>query len=429
MARTAGEIDELELRGLLSSVAKRLEEALPVIVRDMRDLLAERIDDLGRDPQLVEMLQSSIDGNVATIFHILGNDIGFESLRPTTAAVEYAVRLAQRDVSLGALTRAYYLGQSMLLRRAMDEVDALDVDDESTRILVVRGIADVIHRYIDWILQYVTEVYEAERRRWWTARATTNAAAVMRVLRGDTISVSGFQAETGYSLEQRHIAAIAWIEHEDELPVHQHRIDQLLRRLGTVLSSPRPPLVTAVDGTTAQAWVSIPSERWDAGARERIRGLCSEREGEGIRLALGEPGWGVEGFRRSHVQADTARLVALGARRFREERTVAFSDPHVGLLSLLIRDPAAAAAWTRETLGSIADPGPANEAMRETLVAFYTSGENFTRTAEALGVHRNTVRHRVDRFEAERGAGGVEALEIALALRVLDLLGDDRGTA
>ncbi|MFZ8398892.1 hypothetical protein ACO1L5_13990, partial [Staphylococcus aureus] len=80
------------------------------IVAEMRDLLASRIDDLGGDPQLVEMLHGSIEGNVTTICHILTNDIDVDSLQPTTAAVEYAARLAQRDVPLSSLTRAYYLG-------------------------------------------------------------------------------------------------------------------------------------------------------------------------------------------------------------------------------------------------------------------------------------------------------------------------------
>ncbi|MFZ8461108.1 hypothetical protein ACO1MG_13960, partial [Staphylococcus aureus] len=82
---------------------------------------------------------------------------------PTTAAVEYAQRLAQRDVPISALTRAYYLGQSMFLRLGIDAVEGMAVREEE-RIELVRAVADVVHRYIDWILQYVSEVHEAERR-------------------------------------------------------------------------------------------------------------------------------------------------------------------------------------------------------------------------------------------------------------------------
>ncbi|MGU7768515.1 hypothetical protein ACV2XY_25210, partial [Escherichia coli] len=95
----------------------------------------------------VEMLHGSIEGNVTTICHILTNDIDVDSLQPTTAAVEYAARLAQRDVPLSSLTRAYYLGQSMFLRLGIAEVERLDIP-EGMKIEVVRGIADAVHRYI-----------------------------------------------------------------------------------------------------------------------------------------------------------------------------------------------------------------------------------------------------------------------------------------
>ena len=82
-----------------------------------------------------------------------------------------------------------------------------------------------------------------------------------------------------------------------------------------------------------------------------------------------------------------------------------------------------AIGWTREVLGPIGDSGESNVALRGTLATFYTTGENFTRTANVLGIRRNTVRQRVNRFEAERGGRRVDALKISLALRMLELLG------
>ena len=63
----------------------------------MRDLLAGSIDTLQGDKLLLELLQASIESNLSTIFHMLINDIDLQALKPPTAAVEYAVRLAQRD--------------------------------------------------------------------------------------------------------------------------------------------------------------------------------------------------------------------------------------------------------------------------------------------------------------------------------------------
>ncbi len=249
---------------LLALVARQLDLRMPEIVREMRDLLASRIDDLGGDPQLVEMLQASIEGNVTTICHILANGIDLESLQPTTAAVEYAARLAQRDVPLAALTRAYYLGQSMFLRLGMDEAERLGVTDR-VKIDVVRDIADVVHRYIDWILQLVTGVHEQERRRWWTTRATLNASIILKVLRGDSLPIRGFVSETGYTLAQTHLGVMAWSDVDAEDAARQHEIDHLLRRLATAVHSSAAPLITVVDRSTAWAWFGgarLDAEHW-----------------------------------------------------------------------------------------------------------------------------------------------------------------------
>ena len=51
---------------------------------------------------------------------------------------------------------------------------------------------------------------------------------------------------------------------------------------------------------------------------------------------------------------------------------------------------------------------------------YYAQGENAVRTAEALGLHRNTVRQRIAKLENDRAGFRGDALQIALALRVYD---------
>ena len=387
----------------------------------MRDLLATRIADLGADPQLIELLQSSIEGNVATVCHVLANDIGVESLQPTTAAVEYAVRLAQRDVSLGALTRAYYLGQSMVLRLALDEAEKLDVD-ERARMDVVRGVTSTIHEYIDWILQYISTVHDTERRRWWSARSALNSSIVLKVLRGDEVEPRAFSTATGYELDASHLAVISWVDDEPDGEVQQ-RMDGLVRRIAGVLSSPRPPLTAAADGATAWAWIAVPAGGIDDAQRRAIRELVAATGG--VRVAVGAAGSGIAGFRRSHEQAITARLVAVGTRRYAHARLVAYRDADVALLAMFLDRPAVTRAWITETLGPLADTGDATRAIRDTLRVYYATGENHTRTAAELGLHRNTVRQRVAKFTAEQDGRSTDALEIALALRIHEALHSD----
>ncbi|MGO3834194.1 MAG: PucR family transcriptional regulator, partial [Microbacteriaceae bacterium] len=262
-----------------------------------------------------------------------------------------------------------------------------------------------------------------EQQKWWTARAVTNAAAVLKVLRGEPASAAGFEAKTRYSLEQQHLAIIAWLEFETPDTEDQQRIDQLLRRIASLVHSTKPPLITASDRSTAWAWVALPDPELTPSLLRRLAEFADSDEARNIRFAIGGSANGIEGFKRSHEQAAKARHVALGAQRYREARLVSFTDPDVGFLSLIMHDTQSALTWTKEVLGQVATEGEATAALRETLATFYATGENSSRTAELLGLHRNTVRQRVARFEQERGAKRTNGLEISLALKLFDLLG------
>ena len=75
--------------------------------------------------------------------------------------------------------------------------------------------------------------------------------------------------------------------------------------------------------------------------------------------------------------------------------------------AVLVGDLAAIRRYAAEVLGDAAAPGEREEALR---------------TAEDLGVHRNTVRQRVTRFEAGR-AGPIDRVELTLALRLYAAFG------
>lgn len=409
------------LRENLREIVQRLENSHPEMYLEMRDLLAANIESLDSDRHLLELLAASIEGNLSNIYHMLSNNIDLHSLKPPTAAIEYAVRLAQRDIPLSALTRAYYLAQSMLLRSSLEEVEALELS-EGSRLEVIRTVADVVHGYIDWMLQQVTDEYGTEHRRWWSARATSNTAIIQKVIRGESVVAQTFKSETHYDLDGRHLAMVAWFEDQSGGVESQQRLDRLIRQVAALLGSTRAPLISAVDRTTAWAWAAMPVPRLRPGTRSAINEVIGAAEG--VRLALGGIELGAEGFRRSHEQAEGAWQVALNAEKYRGVAVIADADRSVALTSLLLKDQVASIRWMRRVLGKFAGPGENNAAVRKTLDVFFSTGQNYSRTAELLGVHRNTVRHRVVRFEEQRRASdAVDPLEVALALRIHDTLG------
>jgi DNA-binding PucR family transcriptional regulator len=176
----------------------------------------------------------------------------------------------------------------------------------------------------------------------------------------------------------------------------------------------------------------------------------------GVRAAVGMPGEGVEGFRATKRQADLARSLAdaTGAATTHAATTTraaaatrgaaaassairaaaassatlaaaaAASATHgastthgaattrgasstggalivyrdVSLAAVMLRDRDAATSFLHEELGELARPTDAAAQLRRTLSAFYSCGQDRTRTAGLLGIHRNTVARRLNRI-------------------------------
>jgi DNA-binding PucR family transcriptional regulator len=77
-----------------------------------------------------------------------------------------------------------------------------------------------------------------------------------------------------------------------------------------------------------------------------------------------------------------------------------------------------------EVLGSLALDDENTAVLRETMRIFLLTGDNYSRTADLLVLHRNTVKYRVSKVLEQRG-GSIDAnrLDLALALQACHLLG------
>jgi DNA-binding PucR family transcriptional regulator len=138
-------------------------------------------------------------------------------------------------------------------------------------------------------------------------------------------------------------------------------------------------------------------------------------------VALGEPGDGVEGFRRTHSQALAAQAVALAAGP-RGPRVTAFAE--IRPIALMAGELDATRAWVQETLGALAIDDERHARLRATLRVFLSTGGSYTATAERLTLHKNTVHYRVSRAEEMRGRPiSPDRLDVELALPACDSLG------
>ena len=112
----------------------------------------------------------------------------------------------------------------------------------------------------------------------------------------------------------------------------------------------------------------------------------------GVRVAVGSTASGIEGFRRSHLDAITTQrmLVRLNS----TQRVAGFEA--VELVCLVSQDPDRADQFVKQTLGELAtaDPG-----LRAAVLTFVNEQCNASRAAARLYTHRNTLLRRISRAE------------------------------
>ena len=411
-------MDVSDIKALVREAALRLDRRQPVIARDMSDLIVREIRSLDVDSGFMELLRASVDGNTKTIIHVLINDIPIERLQPTTAAVEYALRLAQRDVPANSLVRAYSVGKDDFIGQIFPDVQALDCTPEE-KFAVLQQMSSVVGRYIDWISQYVFDVYEQERERWISTQGNVRASLIHDVLARRPVAPREFERETRYRLEPHHVGLVVWSVLDDPAPDELRTLSQVVSKIAAEVRCTGAPLITAVGRETVWAWLPFSGRpgALDMGQLRRVVGKA-----RGCRASVGLPAAGVEGFRRTHAQAQAARRVAIASGE--PMPATGFGDEGVAITSLLAADLESTRAWVAELLGPLAADTEAARVLRETLRVFFLTGESYTDTAQAMQLHRNTVKYRVAKA-LEQGDTAIRSnrVDLAVALNVCHFLG------
>mgnify|MGYP002718296815 CR=1 FL=1 len=401
---------------LVIEVAAHLAERLTQLSAALRDQLSGRIEELKGDAPMLGLLYASVQGNIENILSSLEHGIALEDIEPPSAAYEYARRLAQHGVPVAALVRAYRLGQQGLLEFVFQACEDLE-GDQSVRADAYGQVVSRTFDYIDWISQGVIVVYEAERESWLAERSRARADRVEDLVAGRRLDVDDAESVIGYRLRALHLAAVLWIrgtgDQQDPLAGFTRAASVVAAELGCS----RPPLVIPQDRVTAWVWFPVPDGvQVDVDA---IRGaLAASEDASTPMIALGRTQSGVEGFRSSHLQAVRTREVAT-VRDDPAHPVTSFDEPGLRAMTLLVRDPERTAAWVHETLGELAVDGESQGRLRHTLRQFFEHDSNYTATAEAMLMHKNSVKYRLATAEKTLGrpiASDRQAVELAVTI-------------
>ncbi len=128
---------------------------------------------------------------------------------------------------------------------------------------------------------------------------------------------------------------------------------------------------------------------------------------------------GVEGFRRSHREAEEARGVAIVSERLNSSTptVIAATDPGLSVVARLGGDVVGTREWVATVLGDLAGDNENDARLRETLRVYLGCGSSYKVAAEELNLHFNSVKYRVGRAVARRGREiGSDRLDVELAL-------------
>jgi DNA-binding PucR family transcriptional regulator len=235
---------------------------------------------------------------------------------------------------------------------------------------------------------------------------------VENILCGNEIPLARASRALGYDLSRWHLAVIVWTVGATPVePVHlQHAADAVLAAAGCAST-----LVLPVGAHRVWAWGSRtahPPVPTDAG---------SVVLPPAVRVATGVAGAGVDGFRRSHQQANHAARV--GAMSTGDDQLLHYVD--LDVVAMLSADLPAAAEFVTRELGALAGPGASVASIRHTLKCYLDRDRSLARAAAHLHVARNTVAYRVQRAEQLRGRPAAERrLQLHAALTLAEDLGD-----
>lgn len=374
-------------------------------------IIEREIAVLDHDERLHSLLEASVTENVVTSLHVMSNGIDPRTVDAPPSAVSYARRLAQRDVPMSALLRAYRLGQARSLDLVLDKAMKLPGANTASTVISVVGITAA---YVDRVSEQVVRAYEDERERWVSSRGALRQHWVGQLLHAASPNVEQAEAALGYRMAGTHLAVEGWVNREagpvDAMGILE-RLSSLLQR---EFHARGEPLLVPTDEMDVRIWFPVkpacPAVDPDAVA------LALSRAKLPVRVAIGNARPGLEGFRRSARSAARAKAVALGAGDA-APRAVSFA--RVAPLALLADEPDELADFVADTLGGLSVDDPWRNSLRETLRVFLATNRSYAATAEQLTVHRNTVHYRVQQAVEKYGVLVEDnAFELQLALAI-----------
>jgi DNA-binding PucR family transcriptional regulator len=376
-------------------------------IEEMHDaaLGGVRMTAVADDPVLADGARRT---NIANMLHWAAANVRDPGRRVpvnlTGEVLDTARDLVRRGLGESSLD-SYRTAQSVAWRRWMDICFSLTDDPAELReLLEVSSLS--ISTFIDDTVSAMSERMESERADLTRGTHAERRQTVALLLEGAPITAGRATAQLGYRLDGPHVAAVIWADAGATTAQELEAVADVI----TKTTTRRERLTVVASAGALWVWLST----------SEVPPIRRISDHPTVRVAFGQPGDDLDGFRRSHFQAlTTQRLVA----QLASPQLVARHED-VRLVALLTTDPTATDEFVADTLGDLAAADPDTV---DTVRTWITEQCNTSRTAERLYAHRNTVIRRLARAEELLPRPiGENLVDVAAALEVLRWRPTDR---
>ncbi|GAC1382382.1 MAG: helix-turn-helix domain-containing protein [Marmoricola sp.] len=375
----------------------------------MHGYILERIPEASADDDLRGLTLGSCSSNLEAALSMVRHGIDVDVATAPVTALEHARAMAARGYSVDVMLRFYRVGHAYFSERILAAISDF-VPDPVVALAVMAELQRYTFAYVDRISSQVAAEYVAELDRLQNRVRAARTDAVRALIAGEQIDPGRAERALSHRLTGWQTAFVCWTDRDDA------DLAGVGTAVGACLGSVHPLLVP--DGVRELwGWVSTP--RAPALEPEQLASVAREIA-KTVRVSLGTPAQGAEGFRDSHAQAQRGRrIIELSGRA---TPVTAYAD--IALVDAMSGDLDLARGFVATELGALAGAGRREDEERRALLAVLDAQGGLAAAAEQLGVHRNTVLQRIRRAEKRRGRPATDRVaELHAALRLVEVLG------
>lgn len=391
------------------------EENVEAFVALVDTAILAEVPEIAGDPVLVADLHASTRSQYQVFLSLLEREEQELLLPPQ--AVDLALSIARRHLELRVLLKVYRVAADAVWDY-FTQVVATVPEDGPDRADALVYLWNHGGTWINEAVEQLTAQFYAEREATMQGALARRSETVHALLRGELLPPAEASAVLQHPLRSLQTAVVLWIEGgggADALVSLSDRATAMGAAVGASL------LTIPAGSGEVWCWVASTAAPDPAVLEEAaLERTGPAAQGEEVRVAIGTTSAGVDGFRESHREAVAAQrhAVSVGG----ERRCTRYLD--VELACLVSGNEAGVRALVARELGELAGDSAALSRVRETLATYLACGGNVEHAAEALFVHKNTVRYRLAQAEELVGHPLSERrTELALALSCLDRYG------